>query len=173
MEYLVTLPFTWDGADYVINDRVGREIEDTPNFRSLCDGYLLPLREDTVDHCYIVLRRFWGDGKEWLPDEFLDLREKSWRNEGNLVKTEYLRRAVASEVGSALHNPSAVPNPSSTAGARLLQDEVWLTSQYITQKRSGIQIAKELGCPVAHVYKALHSFNIPMRKAGIKKKEVS
>jgi len=171
MEYLVMLPFTWGETDYVINDRVGQEIEDTPNFRSLCDGYLLPLREDTVEHCYIVIRRFQGDGKGWLPGEFIDLRDKSWRNEGNLVKTGYLERATASEVERALH--SLRDSLPSSPEARFLQDEVWLTGQYITQEHSGRQIAKELGCPVAHVYKALHSFNIPMRKSGIRKKEVT
>lgn len=173
MEYLVTMPFTWDGTDYVINDRVSEEIEDTPNFRSLCDGYLLPLREDVVEHCYIVIRRFQGDGKEWTPGEFVDLRDKTWRNEGNLVKTEYLQRATASEVRQALQTTLGTPSPSSVSRARFLTDEVWLTSRYITQEHSGAQIAKELGCPVAHVYKALHSLNIPMRKSGIRKKEVS
>ena len=48
----------------------------------------------------------------------------------------------------------------------ILKDKAWLRKRYLSDKLSGIQIAKIVGCEETAVYKALKRFGIPLRSSS-------
>lgn len=121
------------------------------------------------DGLYIVCKAFSGDGVDWTPGDFVDLREKTWRNTKALLDSRYLRVATAEEVAQAM--PPKVSSSTVSASSppeKSLGNEAYLRRRYLDEMVSGTSIAKEIGCRVPVVYEALRKFNIPIRKRGYK-----
>ena len=116
-------------------------------------------------HCYIVKKAFFGDGEHRTSGDFVDLRDKHWRNERALLKAGNLRYATAEEVQgfSPPRNlaPSVVPEDA-------LNNREYLERRYA--ESNGIAIAKEIGCANRKVYAALHKFGIKTKPGGFQKK---
>jgi len=169
MLYRVNIPFRNGDTLLRRGDVLGPEIEEVRNFRSLTsrihdrDPWLEPLGDDNkeyVNHCYVVVRRFSGNGTEWKPGDFMDLREGQWRNENSLLKSKYLRRATEDEVkAQAASAPSTTVDESSP-----WHDEGYLRREY---RNKGIkQIADDCGCSVSTIHSWMKKFDIKRRKRG-------
>ncbi len=50
-----------------------------------------------------------------------------------------------------------------------VHDPTWLRHEYVTNRRSTVDIARQLGCSPATVHTYLHRHNIPLRPAGGKR----
>ena len=120
------------------------------------------------DGLYIVCKAFTGDGKDWKPGDFVDLREKVWRNTKALLDSRYLRVATAEEVAQAMPPRVSSSTVSASSPPESLDNEEYLRRRYLDDMASGDVIAKEVGCRVPVVYEALRRFNIPVRKRGYK-----
>ena len=118
-------------------------------------------------HCYIVKKAFFGDGENRVAGDFVDLRWQHWRNERALLKAGNLRYATAEEVQE--FSPPRNSDPSAHPG---LDNRAYLAKRYVADEYSGPEIAKEIGCTVPKVYKALHKFHIPMRGPADYKKSM-
>jgi len=170
MLYRVNTPFHNGGILLKRGDVLGPEIEEAKNFRSLTstthgrDPWLEPLGDDNkeyVNHCYIVTRRFSGNGTMWKPGDFIDLREGQWRNENSLLKSGYLRRATEDDVKA-----QAASATSTAVDESLWHDEGYLRREYLERGKGIARLASEMGCSVSTIHSWMKKFDIPRRKRG-------
>jgi len=115
-----------------------------------------------------VNKAFFGDGKSRSSGDFIDLRNKRWRNERALLKGGYIRYATAEEV-QGFSPPRNLS--SSVVPENVLEDREYLERRYA--ETSGLAIAKEIGCHPAKVYKALRKFSIETRPGGFQKNKMN
>jgi hypothetical protein len=162
--YRILKPFNADGIYFKREQYVDDEFVDSwKNKDQLIDKKFIVNEGDR--HCYIVNKAFFGDGKSRSSGDFIDLRNKRWRNERALLKGGYIRYATAEEV-QGFSPPRNLS--SSVVPENVLEDREYLERRYA--ETSGLAIAKEIGCHPAKVYKALRKFSIETRPGGFQKK---
>jgi len=180
MQYRVRVPFTINGQRVGRGTTLGPEIEEKKNFHALLgDGYIerkadAITGDKHVDGCYIVLQGFTGRGEKYRPGSFLDLRNESWKNEVQLVRSGYLKHATESDVKDheGLDPSTLTLSRSGTAGPptrppiKLWKDEVWLRTRYIKEKRSIPEMEREAGCSRSTLWNALKKAGIKTRPRG-------
>lgn len=96
--------------------------------------------------------------KEWLIEQYISLRKTTTQiqkelNCSNCAIVTALRR----------NGISIRPKSERSIIHQLLNNEQWLKEQYLSMKKTTVQIAKETGCVVSTVYVALVRFDIPKR----------
>lgn len=179
MQYRVVVPFGTGEGKLKRNAVVGEWIEERKNFLSLLnDGYLEKLADtktglEFIEGCYIVVVGFKGKGSRYAPGDFVDLRDKAWRNEQALLDSGYLRRATIEEVARhTAHSPlDTTPGSGNIAEGRgqenaLWRDEDWLREKYLDEGKTMIELQEEAGCSLSTLSKWMHRFNIPMKPRG-------
>ena len=167
MPYKVITPFGTDTGlmrrGQVVDDAM---VDGWGNKRALIHrGQLIP---QTVDGCYIALKPFKGGGREWHNGDFIDLREKPWRNIRGLL-VEKVRGATKKEF-----NASFSCSPTDLGGVDDLpaplvkpwRDKEWLVTEY-SHKTIPV-IAKENGCSIGTIWNWLKKHDIERRKQGAK-----
>ena len=155
--YKVLKPFNAGGVQFMREQYVDDAVVDLWANRRLFINKKFIVSEGD-QHCYIVKKAFFGDGENRAAGDFIDLRWRPWRNERVLLKAGNLRHATAEEV-----QEFSPPRNSDLPAQPGLDNRAYLAKRYVADEYSGPKIAKEIGCAVPKVYRALHKFHIPMR----------
>ncbi len=182
MEYRVVSPIQIDGVRLGRGTIIGAEIESSANFRAMLKDKTIErlgnikTGEEFVPGCYIVVRGFSGKGIRYNPGDFVDLRDKDWRNTESLFTAGYLKRATNDEVSHhTTHSPLdsggcsdyvSAPVIQNVGDAPLYQNEQWLRYQYIDLKRSATDICGEIGCSLSTLSKWMGRYKIKARPRG-------
>ena len=145
MMYEVLKPFTADGICF----RRGQSIPEEKVARwknkavLLRTDYIVP---KTNPNTFRVHRSFEADGKRWKVGEIV--KDPHWRNVGSLLGSGYIQPASLSE------------GVTPTVPSEPWKDRDWLEQQYVTEQRSPVAIAKEVGCSVGTLYHWLHKYGL-------------
>lgn len=181
MDYRVSIPFTIKGDRLSRGATIGPEIEQAKNFRALLgDGYIerkydRVTGDEHVDGCYIALQHFTGQGHDYKPGDFVDLREKDWRNEIKLVNTGYLKYANEHDLANheglgpstlTLSTKPESAGPPTRLPAKLWKDEKWLRREYLVNKKSIPEMEEIAGCARSTLWAALKKAGIETRPRG-------
>jgi len=173
--YKVLTPFKMNGERLSRGAIINDDIEMKNNFHFLRkDKYIEKManREGIpfVTGCYIVNQSFKGRGKDYSPNDFIDLRIDQWRNEASLLKSGYLRYATEDDVTRhSAHSPltpeRATPGPL-TGVSKLWKNIEWLTDRYVASEATMTEMAEEASCSVSTIWSALKRAEIETRPKG-------
>jgi len=148
-------------------------------------GFLETLEADVVDRMFVVQQKFMGEGKDWIPGELLDLRERQWRNEGSLLETGMIRRATRSDIkpGSVYTADPARSTavlvmtveaatqiiPSDGVPGEAYKIKSWLETEYLMKGRTTTDIGKEFDVSAQAIGYWLRKHEIKTRPRGTPK----